>query len=139
VGTFLFALCIAHVAIFNDRVQESLLQTGMEHLGSGFGVVFVRAIFAGWLIALMVWLLPGAEHSRLAIIIIITYLIGLGRFNHIVAGSTTMFFVVVTHHASWGAYFLHFFLPTIFGNILGGVSLVAALGHAQVAGVKTNK
>jgi formate/nitrite transporter FocA (FNT family) len=98
--------------------------------------VLVRAIFAGWLIALMVWLLPAAESARVSIIIIVTYLIGIGGFNHIIAGSTTMFFLIVTNHISWGTYLMQFFLPTLIGNAIGGLSLVAALGHAQVVGGK---
>jgi len=136
VGTFLFALCIAHVAIFDSAVRQSLMEIGVSHLGSSFWVVFVRAIFAGWLIALMVWLLPGAESARVSIIIIVTYLITLGGFNHIIAGSTTMFYLVLMKSISWGTYFTNFFFPTLLGNILGGVSLVAALGHAQVVGGK---
>jgi formate/nitrite transporter FocA (FNT family) len=94
----------------------------------------MRAIFAGWLIALMVWLLPAAETARVSIIIIVTYLIGIGGFNHIIAGSTTMFYLVVTHSISWGTYLVQFFFPTVLGNMIGGMALVAALGHAQVVG-----
>jgi len=35
---------------------------------------------------------------------------------------------------SWRTYIGRFFIPTLVGNIVGGVSLVAALGHAQVVG-----
>ena len=85
----------------------------------------------------MVWLLPGAESARVGIIIILTYLIGIGGFNHIVAGSTTLFYLIVIKSLSWSSYLTHFFFPTLLGNIVGGVSLVAALGHAQVAGGKS--
>ena len=68
VGTFVFAFCVAHIAVFDHSVQQTLTQIGAAHLGVGFGIVLVRAIFAGWLIALMVWLLPAAEHSRLSIV-----------------------------------------------------------------------
>ncbi len=136
VGTFAFAFCVAHIAIFDRSVQQTLTEIGAAHLGTSFGIVLVRAIFAGWLIALMVWLLPAAEHSRLSIVIIVTYLVGLGGFNHIIAGSTTMFFLVTIKYISWSAYAVHFFIPTLLGNIMGGVSLVAALGHAQVVGGK---
>ncbi len=136
VGTFLFALCVGKIHIFDAHTQQCLAEIGSEHIGSGFGIVLVRAIFAGWLIALMVWLLPAAESARVSIVIIITYLIGIGGFNHVIAGSTTMFFLVVTGSMSWWAYTAQFFIPTLLGNVIGGLSLVAALGHAQVVGGK---
>lgn len=135
-GTYLFALSLARTKLFDARTYQSLTEIGLSHYGAGFGTVTVRAIFAGWLIALMVWLLPGAESARVSIIIIITYLVGIGGFNHVIAGSTTMFFLVVTKSLSWSGYLGHFLLPTLIGNVIGGVSLVAALGHAQVVGGK---
>jgi formate/nitrite transporter FocA (FNT family) len=47
-----------------------------------------------------------------------------------------MFYLVLLKSIHWGTYFTKFFFPTLLGNILGGVSLVAALGHAQVVGGK---
>jgi len=139
VGAYLFALCIGKVAVFDPHVQQTLIRVSQEGSGAGFWVVLTRAFFAGWLIALMVWLLPGAESSRVAIIIIITYLIGLGGFHHIIAGSNKNFFLVVNGLESWGFYFSRFFLPTLFGNVIGGVSLVAFLNHAQVVAGKTEE
>ncbi len=138
-GTFLFALVLAKVGIFNVHVEQAFTQIGLEHMGAGFGIVIVRAIFAGQLLALMVWLLPGADSARVSIIILITYLIGISGFNHIIAGSTTMFYLIAIHSLSWGAYLTQFFLPTLLGNVIGGVSLVAALGHAQVVNRKEPK
>jgi formate-nitrite transporter family protein len=132
VGTYLFALCVAKIPIFPPHVQQGLMEVSKGSAESGFGVVFVRAIFAGWLIALMVWLLPAAESARVSIIVIITYLIGLGGFNHVIAGSTKVMFLVVSHAETWPYYITGFFIPTLLGNIVGGVSLVAFLGHAQV-------
>jgi formate-nitrite transporter family protein len=136
VGTFLFALVLGKVPLLDAHTQQCLAAIGMAHLGPDFGLVFLRAIFAGWLIALMVWLLPGAESARVSIIILITYLIGLGGFNHIIAGSTTMFYLVAQGTISLNTYFMRFFLPTFLGNVIGGFALVAALGHAQVIGGK---
>jgi formate/nitrite transporter FocA (FNT family) len=136
IGTFLFALCIGKINLFDAHTEACLAQIGYSHVGASFGIVLVRAIFAGWLIALMVWLLPAAESARVSIIIIVTYLIGIGGFNHIIAGSTTMFYLIVTHSISWGTYIMQFFLPTLLGNVIGGLALVAALGHVQVVGGK---
>ena len=136
VGTFLIALSVGRIGIFDARTQQSLTEIGTTHIGIGFGTVFVRSIFAGWLIALMVWLLPGAESARVSIIIIVTYLVGISGFDHIIAGSTATFFLLVRGTISWATYFVQFFLPTLMGNVIGGLSLVAALGHAQVVGGK---
>jgi len=136
VGTFLFALAIAKIRVFDAHIYQCLTEIGAAHIGAGFGTVLMRAIFAGWLIALMVWLLPAAESARVSIIIILTYLVGLSGFHHIIAGSTTMFFLVVTKSIPLGTYITEFFFPTLLGNVIGGLALVAALGHAQVVGGK---
>jgi formate-nitrite transporter family protein len=136
VGTFLFAFCIGKIQVFDANTQKCLTDIGVGHLGASFGTVLMRAIFAGWLIALMVWLLPASESARVSSIIIVTYLVGISGFNHIIAGSTTMFFLIVTNVISWKIYILQFFFPTLLGNVIGGFALVAALGHAQVVGGK---
>jgi len=84
----------------------------------------------------MVWLLPAAETSRILIIIIVTYLVGIRHLNHIIAGSTTLFYLVASGWLSLTTDFTNFMRPTLLGNVVGGVSLVAALGHAQVTGGK---
>ena len=61
------------------------------------------------------------------------YLIGIGGFAHIIAGSVDTLYVVWAGGAGVGDY-LGWMLPTLAGNIVGGATLVAALGHAQVAG-----
>ena len=138
-GTCLFAACIAKINLFDPDIVQALTDIGVAHTGSTFALVFVRAIFAGWLIAMMVWLLPGSESGRLHIVIILTYVIGLGQFNHIIAGSTTLFYLIWRGALSWGAYFSTFFVPTLLGNIVGGVALVAAVGHGQVVSGKESE
>ena len=132
VGTFLFALCLGRIALFPPYVRHMMIEVSRGATEGSFGTVFMRAVFAGWLIALMVWLLPAAESARVSIIIIITYLIGLAGFNHVVAGSTKLLLLVITGNETWGNFVFRFFFPTLLGNIAGGVSLVAFLGHAQV-------
>ena len=49
--------------------------------------MLIKAVLAGWLIALMVWLIPGAGPSRLLLIMILTYVVAIAHFSHIIAGS----------------------------------------------------
>lgn len=136
-GTLLFAWIVGHTDIFSPDAKAAFTHIGMRTIAGGFWVTVLRGIFAGWLIALMVWLLPTAESARLWVIIIITTLIGLGELSHVIAGSVETLYVVVTGDASWGAYFGWFLIPALLGNIVGGVSLVALLNHAQVASQKS--
>ncbi|MCA1668874.1 MAG: formate/nitrite transporter family protein [Thermomicrobia bacterium] len=132
VGAFAFAVVIAHTGVFKPETRDAFAAISQEALAGSVGTILLRAIFAGWLIALMVWLLPGAETSRLFIIIIVTYLVGLAGFAHIIAGSVEIFYGLTTGSVSWWAAIGGWLIPTLIGNILGGVSLVAALNHAQV-------
>ncbi len=132
IGTIIFGWVMAHTTVVPDSARASFLQIGRVAMGSGFGGTILKAIFAGWLIALLVWLLPFAETGRIAVIILMTYVIALGSFSHVIAGSVDTFYLVALGDVSWGHYLGGFLAPTLLGNIIGGVSLVAALNHAQV-------
>jgi formate/nitrite transporter FocA (FNT family) len=64
---------------------------------------------------------------------VLTYLVSLGQFSHIIAGSVDAFCLVATGEAGWSDYAVRFLLPTLLGNIFGGVTLVAVLNQGQVA------
>jgi len=132
VGALVFASVIGHTEVFEPTTRQAFTALGQHAMVGGAGITFLRAIFAGWLIALMVWLLPGAETARLQIIVVITYLVGLGGLSHIIAGAVEVFYVLVTGVEPWSAGIGHFLLPTLAGNIIGGLALVSALNHAQV-------
>lgn len=133
VGALLFALLVAHSGAFSPHVKDTFLQLGMQTLSYGFSTTLIKGIFAGWLIALMVWLLPAAENSRIAVIIIITWIVGAGGLSHIIAGSVEALYAVVLGAATWSHYFVDFLLPVFIGNCVGGVLLVSILNYAQVA------
>ena len=68
--------------VFDPAVcAATLSDIGPEALAPPFGHVSCAASFAGWLIALMVWLLPFAESARVWVIMIITYLVAIGGFR----------------------------------------------------------
>ncbi len=133
IGAFCFSAIVAHTSVLPPNILQAGSEIAHHALRGGFGLTVLRGIFAGWLIALMVWLLPASRATNLQIIIIITYLVSLGGFAHIIAGSVDTLFLVNTGELSWSGYFMGFMLPTLLGNIIGGVSLVAALNFAQVA------
>jgi formate-nitrite transporter family protein len=131
-GTFVFAWVLARTNAFEPELKQIFAELGRSPIEHEFVVTLLRAIFAGWLIALMVWLLPFAEAARLWVIIFLTYLIGIGQLTHVIAGSVNVLYVVALGDLSFSGYLLRFMIPTLVGNIIGGVSLVAVLNHAQV-------
>ncbi len=131
-GALLFAWGLVHTDVFPAETKKIFMVLGYQALKGDFLTVLFSAVFAGWLIALTIWLLPFAETARVTVIIIITYLIGLGGFRHIIAGSVETFYLVTTGAISWGSYLMEFFVPTLAGNLIGGIALVAAVNHAQV-------
>jgi formate-nitrite transporter family protein len=130
-GVLIFAAVMANTDILGPEFKQAMLNIASKTEQIGFWNTVLRAVFAGWLIALMVWLLPAAETGRVGIVLVITYFVGLGNFPHIIAGSTDAIFAVFTGLSSAGVYILKYFIPTLIGNIFGGVVLVAVLNHAQ--------
>lgn len=135
------ALCIAYTLqrshVFSDAERQAFLHIASEAMEPGRMVLFTKSIFAGWLIALMVWLLPVAETGRISVLIFIPYIVGLGGLSHIIIGSIYCFFTIAAHVHTFGEYFSHFFWPVLLGNCIGGVTLVAVVNHGQAtAGVE---
>jgi formate/nitrite transporter FocA (FNT family) len=130
-GVALFAFVVANSDTFQPQMREAFGAVGAEALAVTPGTAILRGIFAGWLIALMIWLLPYAETARVWVIIILSYLIGIGHLTHIVAGSAEVLYVAFTGAAGYGQVVAGYMLPTLLGNIVGGVALVAVLGHVQ--------
>jgi formate/nitrite transporter FocA (FNT family) len=131
-GTYIFAALISLSGIFPSAVRDALVATAHDAISGTFWSTLVKAILAGWLIAVMVWLLPSARTAKILVIMILTYVVGIGRFSHIVAGSVDCAFAVLTHAASIKDYALWFLVPTLLGNTIGGVGMVALLNHAPL-------
>ena len=131
-GALLFALAIAKTEAVDHETYEAMRALAEHALAGTFATTLLRGIYAGWLIALMVWLLPFAETARVWVIIIITWVVGLAHFSHIIAGAVEAFFAVFVGSAGVGELVMGFIVPALIGNIIGGVSLVAAINHAQV-------
>jgi formate/nitrite transporter FocA (FNT family) len=131
-GAGCFAFAAAHSTIFSSDVQATFVTIGHEAAAPGFGSILVRGIASGWLIALMVWMLPGADTNRPFIVLLITYFVGLGSFSHIIAGSVETLYLVAIGQLSWASYAVSFLLPVFIGNVIGGSSLVALLNYGQI-------
>jgi formate/nitrite transporter FocA (FNT family) len=131
-GALAFAAVAARTSAFDSDLRGTMVAIGHEAMAPGWGTLLIRAVFAGWLIALLVWMLPYAESSHFFVIVLVTWLIGAASFAHVVAGAVEVFVVGWSGQKPWAEIFGSYIAPVLLGNILGGVTLVAALNHAQV-------
>lgn len=133
IGTFGFAALLTVPDIVRPETRAALDTLGHEVFARPLLPAILKAMLAGWLIALMVWLLPAARSARLLVIALLTTVVALAQLPHIIAGSTEAAYAVLMGLAPPGDYVLVFLLPTLLGNTVGGVALAALLNHAPLA------
>jgi len=132
VGTALFAVLLSRPGLFPPAVQAALGALAKASVDGVFLFTLLRAVLAGWLIALMAWMLPSARSARFFVILLLTYVVALCSLPHVVAGSVESTYAVLTGSATTARYLGDFLLPTLIGNTVGGVALVAMLNHAPL-------
>ena len=92
----------------------------------------IYGIPAGFFIAAIVWMLPSVEGAELFVIIIVTWLIAVGGFAHVVVGSSEVFMLQFSGELGLLEGFSRLILPSLAGNIIGGTGLFAMLAYGQV-------
>ncbi|MGF1475470.1 MAG: formate/nitrite transporter family protein [Geminicoccaceae bacterium] len=132
VGAAIFGAALSSELFFSDEHQRAFREISSHFMAYDASRMFFTGIVAGWLIATLVWLLPSPETFPATLIIIITYVIALGGFAHVIAGSVEAFLLIFDGTVGLGDAFATFFLPALAGNIVGGSALFALLAYAQV-------
>jgi formate/nitrite transporter FocA (FNT family) len=131
-GAHILAWVLGNTGAFTPQVRDAFEQIGREAFAVTTSQGILRGIFAGWLIATVVWMRAATENGHIPLIVLMSWLIAVGGFTHIIAGSIEVLFLVMTGGLPWSSYVLHYMLPVLLGNVIGGVSLVAVFNHAQV-------
>ena len=131
-GTLLVAYVMLNLPIFDSKTDLAFLDIGRKIMENDASQMFAKGIVSGWMIATMVWMIPSMESAKMWIIILITYLMALGDFTHIVVGSAEVSYLVFAGELPWKDFWLVFAGPTLVGNIIGGSFIFALISHAQI-------
>jgi formate/nitrite transporter FocA (FNT family) len=131
-GTLFAALFCTYTPVLPAEITHAMLDIGRVLLGLGWWEMLFRGVASGFLIAAMVWMIPSAESAKFAVITLMTYLIAVGGFTHIVAGSMEAYLLVLAGDWEWWRMILQFMAPVLIGNIVGGTALFAVISYAQV-------
>jgi formate-nitrite transporter family protein len=135
IGALVFALVVGHTQVMEPKVQDSMLDVARQATSGGALIVFYKGIWAGWLVALMAWLIGATRDTmaQIALVWLATAPIAAFGFKHSIAGAVEAFYRAGVGDASWWAMIGGFEIPAIVGNIVGGVVLVALVNHGQVS------
>lgn len=131
-GTLLAAIFCATAPVMPPDTLEAMRELSRHAIEHGWFDLMFRGISAGFLVAAMVWLLPGAEGNQFHVITLMTWLIGVGEFSHIIAGSMEAFLLTVSGELSVMPMLFGYMVPVLIGNMIGGTVLFALIAYAQV-------
>lgn len=133
VGCAAAALMLVHGRILPGARFEGILAVSRHYAEATALEHFAWGIPAGFIIAALVWILPRMDGAgEVLMIVILTYMIGLGGMSHVVAGSTELFILSVRGELALSTAVVGGVLPAFAGNVLGGTGIFAALTYAQV-------
>lgn len=133
-GAFIFAWLIARPGVLNPFAAADIRSIAAEKISNPFWIAFTKAIFAGWLMTILTWLMLACTTvgQRLAIIWMIGTLIILGDFNHsVISASETFIAINLGAKITYAQWFLKNLVPAVFGNLVGGVLFVTSLFYLQ--------
>ncbi len=132
-GAFAFGLLAIKTTALKPEVALQLIHLGSEAVGPSAAALFWSGVVGGWIIALVAWLVSASHWTigQIAVIWLLTFIVGVGRFAHCIAGSGEIISSVLAGQVAAGSY-LHWLCFATLGNIVGGVTLVSLLNWGQV-------
>jgi formate-nitrite transporter family protein len=131
-GTLFAAGFSTYLPVVPQELYDSMLGISREMTQLSWWEMCFRGVTSGFLIAAMVWMLPTAESAKLPVIVLMTWLIAVGGFTHVIAGSMEAYLLVLAGDWEWWRFVTSFFVPVLIGNMVGGTALFALISYAQV-------
>jgi formate/nitrite transporter FocA (FNT family) len=132
VGATCFSLFLRYSGAIDPEIAKAIHTVSAKLLNGVPMETMARGMVSGFLIASLVWILAGIEGSKLGIIVLMTYLIALGGFDHVVAGSVEASYLVLEGAMPFDRAITHFFVPTLIGNLIGGTAIFTLLAYGQI-------
>jgi formate/nitrite transporter FocA (FNT family) len=133
-GALVIGVVIAKTPVMPMWMGAALDHSARMATEGAFWSTTYRGVFAGWLVALMAWLISTTADrlAQIVLIVITTAPISAFGFRHAIAGSVEAFYCAARGLSSWGHMLRDSVIPSVLGNALGGGLLVALLFYGQV-------
>lgn len=133
-GALVFGFLISRGHVLAPQIADEMIALAEKKASYDLQTGFVKAIFAGWLMTTLTWLLIASKGLgvQLALIWIIASTIVLGQFNHVVISASEIFMAMyLGADITLGAWLTSAFLPALAGNLVGGLVFVTLIHYMQ--------
>ncbi|MEJ2005888.1 MAG: formate/nitrite transporter family protein [Cyclobacteriaceae bacterium] len=133
-GGYLMSFILTRIGPPMDIISiEAFNYLAHKMVDYSWDLMLGSSIIAGWLMGLLSWLVTSSQEtiSRIVMVILVTFLIGMGGLHHSIVGSIEVFAGVLTGGISLGDY-MHFQWWTTLGNIIGGVVFVSLIKFSTI-------
>lgn len=132
VGVVIFAGFLMWLPSIPHEMREAVIDLGRHSVDGGFFVTMTKGVGAGFLVAALVWVNANSRGASLAVVFVVTYVIALCEFSHVIAGTMEIAALVMVDSISLSGAVFGFFLPALIGNVIGGTVLFAFISYGQV-------
>lgn len=132
VGTAAMAFMFAKTAMVTPDTLVAMLEISHKVAELSFMESLIKGLPSGLLIAALVWMRPNAGEGFLGLVLLITYVIAIAGFTHVVVGSCEIFLLAWAGEGSLPEMMLTNLLPTLIGNVIGGTVLFALIAWVQI-------
>lgn len=134
IGAIAGGYVLANTSVLSPGAMEATTSFVVHGLEVGWWGVFFKAMFAGWLVAGVVWLNIAARDtiSRVLIVYLVFFMIAVSSLFHVVtAAAEVTFYIFYTESPNILYLFINYWLPVLLGNTVGGVLLFANMAYFQ--------
>jgi formate/nitrite transporter FocA (FNT family) len=133
VGGTLGAFILASTGVFSPDVMATAVGIAESGVATSWWSLFFKAVFAGLIVAGVVWLDYAAQDttSRLLMIYLAFLAIPLGNLYHVVVSATETMFLVFRGDLALATGVFEFVLPVLLGNTISGILLVTVVNYFQ--------
>lgn len=129
-GCLIFSFILSRLPVQMEIIKPEAFQHIAEQIPHySWTSLLGSAILAGWLMGLLAWLISSTTEtiSKILLIILVTFVIGVAGLHHCIVGSVEMFTAMLSGNTITFNNYIHFISLAVPGNIIGGAVFVAAL------------
>ncbi len=133
IGATLIAGLLTSVASV-VQANEGIVEMGHHLVDFERHELLTSSVLAGWLMAQGAWLVLATppDFSKVALIYIVTFIIGLGGFHHSIAGTAEICMAMFTSEDFTLGDTTRFVTLALIGNMIGGSVFVAILNYGHI-------